>query len=105
MPANANYNKMMTLDPISYPVGSARKIQCSRRPIIYTPDEIKNDPNLLHGQGDSYLVYSGNYYLVPSDKIGACKVGLKTWFKDGETILSPALYTITSRCYRGDPEV
>ena len=100
-----NIARLHGIDPVSYPYGSARAIQLPRQPIAYTLSDIQKDPDLLHGQGDSYLIHRGNYYLVPTDKKGKYQVGIKIWQQNGATILSPALYTITSRPYRGSTEI
>lgn len=94
-----DYRKYIELDPSTWVPGSTRIVQCCRRPLIYSSEEISDDPTILDGQAN-FIVHNNCYYVSPSET-GQFRVALRSCNiqarnEDGENVTIqhciPALY-------------
>ena len=56
--------RLKTIDPQTWHVGSARRVQACVQPIIVTPDEFNQIPPDIRAN-NKHIIYENNYYFVP----------------------------------------
>lgn len=78
--------RLQSIDPQTWNIGAARRVQSPQQPIIVTPNEFNQIPKDLC---DNYIFHNGNYYFVPLNEQYYRVVRLK--LSQGRSY--PALFT------------